>query len=128
MNVHQHDPSATVRDEFDCGFTSFAIAAHREILRGSNGGSCREPKTGLVIDDPYPYPLVRHLRIMRRELNARHGVHTTLFMVRTSLPVRRAVVAEEHQHSLDPAVDGVVDGQAELGKDGIDVLFYRPLS
>ncbi len=41
---------------------------------------------------------------------------------------RRAVVAEEHQHSLDPAVDGVVDGQAELGKDGIDVLFHRPLS
>src|SRR3984957_2925827 len=79
MNVHQHDPSTTVRDEFDCGFASFAIAAHREILRGSNSGSCREPKTGLVIDNPDPHPFVRHLRMMRHDFVPHDGVHTTIF-------------------------------------------------
>src|SRR6516162_8118566 len=51
-------------------------------------------------------------------LAARHGAHTIL--------LSRDVV-EEHQHSLDPPINRVVDGQAELGENRINMLFHRPL-
>jgi hypothetical protein len=37
-------------------------------------------------------------------------------------------VFQEHQHRLDPSVHRVIAGESELGEDGIDVLFHRPLS
>src|SRR6478609_1481283 len=45
--------------------------------------------------------------------------HTTL--------LSRGPIVEEHQHSFDPPINRVVDGQAELGENRIDMLFHRPL-
>src|SRR5580693_3294497 len=86
VNIHQHDPYTTVRNEFDRGFTSLAFAGHHEIVHGSQGGDCREPETGLVVNDPNGHPLVRHLDIVagpacRTPWCTHHtfGVHTTSF-------------------------------------------------
>src|SRR5271166_4481310 len=58
------------------------------------------------------------LGMMRRRLAPHHGVRTTL--------LGRDVV-EEHQHSLDPPINRVVDSQAEVGENRINMLFHRPL-
>src|ERR1700722_4304297 len=116
VNIHQHDPYTAVRNEFDRGFTSVAFAGHDEIVHGSHGGGGSEPKTGLVVDHPHPHPLVRHswhdaAPICRTPWCTHHtfnGVYITLLC---------RGWAEEHQHSLDPPINRVVDGQAELGEN-----------
>lgn len=37
-------------------------------------------------------------------------------------------VFEKHQNRLDASVNRVISGEPELGEDGIDVFFHRPLS
>src|ERR1700753_3251545 len=49
VDVHQHDPSTAVRNEFDCRFPGFAIAGHGEIFGGRHGGGRWAPGTGLGV-------------------------------------------------------------------------------
>jgi len=64
--------------------------------------------------------------LCRARLLHTHGVHTT-FLRGVDTTLLRGDVVEEHQHGLDAAIDRVVDGQAELGENRINVLFHRPL-
>src|SRR6201999_3626393 len=79
VDVHQHDPSTAVRNEFDCRFPGFAIAGHGEIFGGRHGGGRCAPETGLVVDHPDSH-LIVHLRMMRHGCVPHDGVHTTVFM------------------------------------------------
>ena len=78
VDVHQHDPSNAVRNDFDRGFTGLAIAGHREIFGGRHGCGRGEPETRLVVNHPDPHPFVCHLWMMRYEFVPHDGVHTTV--------------------------------------------------
>src|ERR1700720_2381521 len=100
VNIHQHDPSITVPNQLNRGFSSLAFAGDDEVLRGSDGSGGSQPETGLVVDHPHPHPLVRHswhdaapiCRTPWCTHHTFHGVYITL--------LSRGGV-EEHQHSLD---------------------------
>src|SRR5690242_15345295 len=90
VNIHQHDPGTAGSKEFDRGFTSPAFAGHDEIVHDGQGGGCSHAETGLIVDNPYSHPLVRHLGIVPGRCGAHHGVHTTVSVVCTHQTLKPA--------------------------------------